>query len=366
MPRAAARGSDDGKQLYRDQQWLDLNGNGEIERAAGEHRWPVSYVRNSKPVVKATFRLSTPGSASGPNPILARGTEPRGISFPEQALKQIDATTLEYPEAAATSAFRNAVDYYRSFNISWEISDDGGVTWRPAGVSRNELYVTLAAPVLSQVTPQVLHTVIHIGTVNAVNARAAGQAVAWMWREFSDRKVHRVDGMLMKYWDQWPALKNPPQTMLEMLASPTGNGSCKAWAQLWNSVLRVQGITGSQIIYVEPMHPDDKRFLVRTALWTFLRPSPIPGLISPYVTYQDARSGASVPAQGNNHSPDKFQNHFVVSYGGRIYDPSYGGSSFASTQAHENATVAGFQQTDGLYRKKDDRPGLSYTVWPWS
>ena len=67
----------------------------------------------------------------------------------------------------------------------------------------------------------------------------------------------------------------------------------------------------------------------------------VPGNIFPYLADWDVMEQAGVAAQGNLNPPAQFVQHFVVVYNGRIYDPSYGGTSFASEEEHENTAIDG-------------------------
>src|SRR5205085_178439 len=60
--------------------------------------------------------------------------------------------------------------------------------------------------------------------------------------------------------------------------------------------------------------------------------------------------GAHAPGQGNPSPPPRFGNHFIVTYGGRYYDPSYGTGPFADQRAWEVASI------DGVFRPRPAPP----------
>jgi hypothetical protein len=83
----------------------------------------------------------------------------------------------------------------------------------------------------------------------------------------------------------------------------------------------------------------------------------------PYLVGFDARDQLGIPGQGNPDPPGAFFNHFVVSYSGQIYDPSYGAGPFSTQLAHENAAAAGiFAITSGstIAKKKAATKELDY------
>jgi hypothetical protein len=80
--------------------------------------------------VEATFSLSCEKLAN--SKILARGTGPDDITFPEQVLA-VSGTTGTYNVQKASKVFLDkTVDYYEKFQIKWEIRiDDGKCMMRP-------------------------------------------------------------------------------------------------------------------------------------------------------------------------------------------------------------------------------------------
>ena len=51
-----------------------------------------------------------------------------------------------------------------------------------------------------------------------------------------------------------------------------------------------------------------------------------------------------------------FFNHYIVSYGGSYYDPSYGTGPFASQSAWENASIAGYRKVYAPATSKSATP----------
>ena len=73
----------------------------------------------------------------------------------------------------------------------------------------------------------------------------------------------------------------------------------------------------------------------------------------PYVMFEDARDQDGVDGQGNDDPPGYFSNHWVTTYSGEIYDPSYGSGPHGSEPAHENAAIDGIHRSDGRAKKND-------------
>jgi len=65
----------------------------------------------------------------------------------------------------------------------------------------------------------------------------------------------------------------------------------------------------------------------------------------------DVATQPGIPGQSNPKPPPYFFNHFVVKYGGQVYDPSYGAGPFGSELAHENAAIDGIKS--GVRAKKN-------------
>jgi hypothetical protein len=169
---------------------------------------------------------------------------------------------------------------------------------------------------------------------------------------FYDRSVYRVDGTQMRYWENGAALATNTAGLIR-----DANGQCGAWAELFIDVLAAQGISGAKKIAVyAASNPGADGFLVKD--WTFTGSGSSPGT-SPYVWVVgvdaiDSPNGA--PGQGNPNPPGAFYNHFIVKYGNRYYDPSYGGPSYASQWEWEDASLDGFFREIGglVYAKKND------------
>jgi hypothetical protein len=154
----------------------------------------------------------------------------------------------------------------------------------------------------------------------------------------------------MKYW-------NPPATVCQslenMLADPNGNGSCIAWAQLLHETLKAQGVAGSQIHELTTNYPDDAPFardllgrgIMLVKNWAFAGAGTAPAACAPFTHVEaEVTDQPGVPGQDNPDPPGGFFNHFILKYGGKWHDPSYGTDPFASENDWENASLDGFDK----------------------
>ena len=318
------------------QHWLDNDYNGSAEDA-GDHKYAVAYERGK--TLKLYTRLKLENAWNGRQPLKmhlkAIGSD--GINI-APTLANTGRQYVTLSNVAAANPFPNYVDHYDDFVLNWKYSLDGGATWKDAGQTANDLYLTLGVPTVTTL----YHTVVHLGSDNARGQTDAAGVVRDVWREFSDRSVSRVDGTRLTYWvKKGMCTATNTAELLQQI-----DGQCGSWAELLRDVLKGQGIAGVQKILV--LSQDFVRtgnssygFLVKnwkiTGAGTNPRTAPYK-----YVVGTDAFADKGVAAQGNDDPPPSFFNHFIVQYGGRYYDPSYGGGTYADQNAWENASLAGF------------------------
>ncbi len=237
--------------------------------------------------------------------------------------------------------------------------------------------------------------------------------------KLQDGKV--VDDLQMTYWKA-PKRKDTCQRMELMLKSTNGDGACGAWSELLAKTIRNQGIGGADVYEIKPdiaVNPEAIGFLVKN--WKFDRhittgpngtsntaavgddfqaitvggagipgePAVTPGpngildtapagddaledgikagLPYPYLLYirdkkGDAANVAGIPGQGNAEPPEAFENHYVVKYSGKVYDPSYGAGPFADEISHENAAIDGIFSGDRAKKNDTALKELTYSL----
>lgn len=304
----------------------------------------------------------------------------------------------------AISAFNSSpkVGYDSSFELAWEVgfgeagTADDSLSWERS-YSEHELYLTYNAATSSY------ETVFHIGCTSANGDTSEGQIVSSIWNVFAGKNVTRKgDSVQFKYWN--PA-SSTPQRLNLMLQDANANGSCIAWSQFFKEALNAQFASGAQIYEVTAI--SGTGFLVKSWLFgnyispgangilnstatsddivdgNYIFPGPNGILDSsasgddiiqdgffrgtssvyPYLVGYDVVDQEGVSGQGNSNPPGIFGNHFIVRYSGAYYDPSYGSGSFASSNAHENASIDGISAIISTYqvaKKKGSSSELSY------
>jgi hypothetical protein len=350
-PKFHAVSSDNGQDTYSLNQWLDINTDGAAS-GLNERSHPVCYTAGSTMEVNARFKMlrSAVYRASRlPDPCLVRAAGTNGINVrAARATLTENGGSMTLEHGAASQPFANHVDAVDQFRLDWSYTYDRGKTWYKGGASYNPLYLTLNDP-----DPGVTlrHSLLGIGCEAAKGTPAGqdAQALQAIWNKFSSRNVSRVNSSTpMTYYGD-PNTKN---LTTERLLT-TGDGQCGAWANLFGATLRAQGIGGAKVIEVtgwDAARGQAAGLLVNN--WAFHGE----GSLDAFGEYRykidlsartDPSKSDAIPlpglaGQGGTNPPHDFVRHYLVEVGGRYYDPSYGGASYASQPEWENAALAGF------------------------
>jgi len=240
---------DRGAGSYIAPHWLDQDGDGDATDTAGDRRFPVLYERASRVTVNRLTATVAPAGIQIAT-VNVRGRTSDNHRFTGSGAAARGTLTVGTAMTADT-AVPNTVWFYDTYDVDWEVTltEEG---WRPIGTSDNRVYVSLARPAVAT-----LHeTVCELACGSASGANSPQRAADLMWAELSDRDVRRKpldglnrrDGQRMGYWR--PNIGNC-QTLAQMLASPIGNGTCAAWAQLLVAMTRVHGIQNASSRLVE-------------------------------------------------------------------------------------------------------------------
>ena len=448
--------------------WIDADDDGNARNQTGDRRFPVCYTRNTK-VKISEVKFTVGDCLKNKTGVKVVGQGPDGDCFTGQG--DVTGGVLVVKNLESSDPLPNTIKFYNTYDIAWKIESEPD-TFCMAGTTDNRMYVTLN----NQDQSPLYETAGELSCGRADGLAAEAAAVAAIWGEFTDLNVRRKpldgfnkdDGVRMGYWRPRPTNPMNCQTMAEMLASPSGNGKCGAWAQLLLACIKVQGIGGTT--FVEVTADTNKNagadgFLVKN--WAFggnIRTGPdginnstragddnetvpkgkgfpyttcvrdgpdgkldstpagddvatgseintgpdgicnttanandvqvIPvgkgkpdqpcilagpdGVINsttggddvsdagapgagnyPYIQGESALNRPGIPGQDNPEPPEAFYNHFVMRYGGQIYDPSYGAGPLAEA-AHEDAAIDGIFDEDvappKTHAKKNDPP----------
>ncbi|MBX9787761.1 MAG: hypothetical protein K2Y37_02505 [Pirellulales bacterium] len=365
--------------VYEGRHYLDQNHNGSTQDT-GDQQFPIAYVRGDTPILTAViwaeynefvqpFRIKGAGDWNITlDPTLATktgSTEGNGSVL-------LEATLISMEDLPIT------VNYKEALTVNFDVkADDDPSGWHSAGSSVNQAYLIYSSPNVAHV----YHTVIHVGSTNAIGKFLRDDVVDGAWKGFSTNdapaNTQTVYGVALTYWK---TAAQDCQTTAQLLAYH--DGRCGAWADFFKSVLDVQGIDSARVSVV----PD---VLALSALQIGTQQDPIDGFLikkwdpkpsapasgpfqivshwsvakgvwsyftddyddfqfyEPLTTLKDV---AGIPGQNEANPNSIFSNHALVAYGrvdplGEItfYDPSYGVIR-ADEAEFDNQAVFGFYQ----------------------
>lgn len=384
----------------------------EVWNEDNPNEWqPVCYVSGCSARVSALFKIDE-GACTfgfGSSQIYAKAvSSDLKYHLPPKPL----TTRGAYPESYFLEAFdRHIVQFMPNFKINWYVSSDpeDESSWRLVGHSFNNLYVLHQVPNTEPGSVGVygegtsfLHTCIHISCAGANGRGQAGggpdsdNVVDGIYSEFVDRCVKKVNGGdCMSYWGS----ATSPSCVLLQDFLQIGDAKCQEWSVFFNNMLRIHGISNSKInnVFYGELSGDigflreDIHNLFVTDAIDFFGPEVdrisflqnaqhhAAGYIfvkdnlfnSSDKFYYDANVNTNSnnlpkpnnhviaasnvtgkPAQGNNDPKSTFNNHAVVRYKQKYYDPSYGTGVFNDQYQWEANSLSGvgvkFQYSDKL------------------
>jgi len=327
-----------------------------------------------------------------------RGETSDGYELPIQELEQDGTFHVYRRKKLSTYESGNYVDapfekekvqYWQDFTITWFVSDDEDLEhskWKEIGKTAFPLYVTHKEPIVGDNQndeydreTQILHSTLNLSCKNGINKSDESDIVSSIYTEFTNQCVKRVNdkaeeiGNCLGYW-QPPNLSGDCQSVSEFLLN--GNARCNEWADFFNDMIKLQGITSSKITIIEytenSLIPQDLDMRLRLAIdqefedcFVSLNTNDHSVLIvnkynfSLDKIYVDEfytekilcndktvtkANIEGIPAQGvGNGSPiSVFWNHAIVLHDGKYYDPSYGVSPKTSKIDYEDSAFAGF------------------------
>jgi hypothetical protein len=255
---------------------------------------------------------------------------------------------------------------------------------------------------------KVFHTLIDIGCRKADKLKDPEIIVDKAFEEFEDKIVNRVDGVgPMRYWGTWPDI-GPDAVWYtsNMLKASILNSRCGGWAPFFENVLCIQGITSSKIVAPTAgetwLHPVNGKKNVMSATDFAIMKAEISAFVDPtkYSIYGienddlptavpnflvkdwnllasdkiivaefnnrsifgypilelpignmgqivPIREANGVEGQGNDDPRSEFDNHAIVEYKDKIYDPSYG-TKFPNRLAWESSSIVAYTGLFGV------------------
>jgi len=303
---------------------------------------PVCYVRNTTITLTAKFTVTRAPSVSESVVVTAQ-TIVGGVTLTWTSTLTVapGATEATVSPMVSSAPLPNVIDCIDPMSITWTYQPTG-VPTLPGGVSNNVVYVILGAPTG---TP-LYWTLLDISCRAAHGKSSADDLMAGMATRFATRVLPRKrDSLVLTYWKT--DFCNTTGTRA-MLASPEAWGQCGAFAEFMRDMLAAHGVAASKI-GINVVAPD-AAFLVKH--WRYVTPPPtsptalthrlvMPAPATPAPGTVIHSAGMGVPGQGNPNPPPAFENHFIIKYGGRYYDPSYGAGPVADQHAWEAASIDG-------------------------
>jgi hypothetical protein len=304
--------------LYVGPHWYDEGRDGRAE-GPDDDKLPAAFQRGSTMTVSSFFEYPA-GAPVQQGQVKVRGDGPRDLDFPAtNAIVNAEDRVITVAGHVASNPFINEIGFFDSFNINWEVSLDGGLSWLPAGTTKNRLYVTGASAQAAQ------ESVVYIGSKAAQGLRPAELGElnpgGWMankmvfeaiWSKFESNKVENAKGDPLRYWGP-TAAKDWETTDVRWLRHFSVDGllydkdaRCEAWALFFGKVLEVQGVTGVTQLAVAPKtvpHSDPNlNVLIKKGF----------------------RIDPDLQGQGGLPTQNEFASHRVIGFNDKIYDPSYG------------------------------------------
>jgi hypothetical protein len=264
---------------------------------------PVLYVSGSEVEAGTGFKLTGNGSF----PVIVKGKVSGGAtSFTLWGTNDGPAGPIcgfyVYPDKPLTSS---RVDFYNPMKIQWQYSHTSKLDFLDAGTSLNQVYVSWYTPTVGNR----FHSVVDVACRNAVGQTVESNIVAGIWSAFAGLSVMKSDGTgPLRYWGPFaadPANSDICFSTADLLKY--ADGKCGAWQEFMWDTLSLHGISSGRHVVTPPP-------------------------FAAFFIY------ASLAGQGGTPLVRGFINHAVNSYGGILYDPSYG-TSYTSKLSWEDASV---------------------------
>jgi hypothetical protein len=327
---------------------------------------PVCFVK--KTTIKVSVKLSYKDALDKDKVFLkalvSNGSEIASTKASvDESKKEISLT-----DVSLNKELPDGVDVVDKLIITWQISLNGGSTWSDVGKSENRLYVVMETPLKPT---QLYESLLYIGCKNAKGKTDEAGVFEGIWQYFSTRNTKdKKERTLSYYGDPFTGVYE----VKDLLRDRTGQ--CGSFAKLLLDVLYAQGIdtrrgSGNYVFFEMAGHSGDKGygFLVRN--WSFgssktsgdtefsyqnipFAAKTTTGDIEDFIRNADksynwigspeVTDQPGVPGQNNSNPSSNFNNHQLVFYKGKFYDPSYGLSYNSETELSEKAIEAFYKE----------------------
>lgn len=364
---------DSGAGAYGKPNWWDKDDSHDAA-TVGEHRFPIAYTRGATIKIEAADFKITPPLPSSVSPKV-RGGGSKGYNFGETT-GTTNGAILQIANVDCVKALDNSVDFVNSYEINWEIQITPSTDWCIAGVTDNRLYVTLGDPLDK---PNLFETVIHTACNRSVGATDDDAAVNGLWGNFSGRTCSRKpidgynnpDGQPLTYWG--PAMAPQPDCWTTAGLLKLGDGRCGAWADFMHRVIDTHGISidTQGNITVKDVDVEAQPIGLQPTVYPPSIPNGTSVNIDPVffvkkwdLSNLNTYNPIELNGDGGQNNPDPrpwFENHAILQYKTKLYDPSYGTGPFASEIEWEDASLDGY----GYHMYYDQATyGVGPKFWP--
>ncbi|MCA9125143.1 MAG: hypothetical protein KDB11_33435, partial [Planctomycetales bacterium] len=335
-------------------EWFDKDLSGSATDHVDDRQYPIAYTRDTKLNADVTIKAAGPSDVdlklkgvSSINGLVIEGTG------------KISGGKLDLSGLASNVNLPDSVSFVDPLNLKWKVSVNDGRTWIDVGESDNQLYLTFADPIAGG---NLYQTLVHIGSTQAAGvAGAAPPRTVFdkIWSYFVPKDVRRVDGTEITYWGPGPM--NTGQNSIDGLLA-YANGRCGCFAQFFVGVLEAQGVGGAEVVEVLPVTNATfgwaAVFFVKE--WDFVGAGTSGSAEYPYRYQVDLFDRIGIAGQNNDNPKGWFENHAIVKYENRYWDPSYGTGNFVGELDWELASIDGYgikvsiQGVATLLGRKDD------------
>jgi hypothetical protein len=386
--------------IYGYEQWEDDNYDGDaIDQ--DEHDYPVCYTCSNPTTGDVILTASAWITAWG-NP---------GNNYKVRATGTIDGQTIHLTQALMGPTYGNGEiwvnlrsdeaipNYIADGNVvlNWQVSINGGNTWKDVGTSTNRAYLTWRDPTVA--APY--ETCVYIGchAANGLYGSAtSSDVITFVWTlGFAECNVTRVDSVPLHYYQPW---LTDVTTTAGLIASE--DGQCLSWACLFIDTLKAQGLYTNYSDPNAPTYAGDlvyvtagtyaEGFLVKN--WSFgmihsgLDPDfPYINIFDPafsatdyidpntnsYKWYEwngtplaEVTDQTGVGGQNSSNPQSLFNNHRIVKIVSKdangndvvtFYDPSYG-VTYTSLANMEATAIAGYLKGTSITIGSTEYDGL--------
>lgn len=328
---------------------------------------PICYVRKSRPKVSIKFTYKDPLDKEK---VFLKANTNHGILVPSTKANVNEETNeITLSEVQFDTDLLDKVDYVEKFEMAWQISVDGGITWEEVIKTENRLYVVMAVPLKLTL---LFETLLFIGCKYAQGKNNEDEVFNGIWQHFETRNVKDKKGKELAYYGDPLTVVTETKDLLDKRV-----GQCGSFAHLFLDVLYAQGIdskigVGNYVFFEIKDHSGDEKygFLVKNwalgasksssdveypyqnipfaaktttgAIESFIRnpDKSYNWLGTPEVTDQQGVAG-----QNNLNPASDFNNHQIIKWKDKFYDPSYGMMYENETQLSERSIEAFYRET---------------------